>query len=196
MCLCLQAAVCCNVQEPGDILMSVAQETGGPDMHSPHYPESGRNTMEYGPESEMGEIINPSLRTHLSQPQVRRSYQRSGSGSSDTDNEAHQKHHHTILNMNRESRFHHQSPRNESYPSEMTRDQKASARKALIDFGQMSKAQVKSSQKNKGFLFDDDGVDLLSRLADKRPEVIGGNVNEVMLYYITSHLTLLGVGWI
>ena len=126
----------------------------------------------------MGEMINPSLRTqmsHLSQLPVRRSYQRSGSGSSDTDNEADHRPHQTILNMNRESRFHHQNPQNENYSSEMTRDQEASARKALIKFGQM--AHIKSSKKNKGFLFDDDGADLLSRLADKRPEVIGGKVN-------------------
>ena len=66
----------------------------------------------------------------------------------------------------------------------MMRDQKFFARKALIDFGQMSK--------NKGFLFDDDGVDLLSRLADKRPQVIGGKVN---VNTFPSHLTILEVGY-
>ena len=151
--------------------------------------------MEYGHrESEMGAMMNPSLRTqvsHLSQPPVRRSYQRSGSGSSDSDNEAaYHKPQHTILNINRGNGSQHQNPRNENEMSEMTRDQEASARKALIDFGQMSKAHVKSSKKNKGFLFDDDGVDLLSRLADKRPAVIGGKVNEFIL---PSHLTLLEV---
>lgn len=147
--------------------------------------------MEYGPE--MDEMINPSLRTQMSQTQVRRSYQRSGSGSSDTEHEAHQKPHHTILNMSRESRSHYERPWNEKNHSEIMRDQKVFARKALIDFGQMSKAHdVQSSKKNKGFLFDDDGVDLLSRLADKRPEVIGGKVN---VNTFPSHLTILEVGY-
>ena len=147
--------------------------------------------MEYGPE--MDEMINPSLRTQMSQTQVRRSYQRSGSGSSDTEHEAHQKPHHTILNMSRESRSHYERPWNEKNHSEIMRDQKVFARKALIDFGQMSKAHVvQSSKKNKEFLFDDDGVDLLSRLADKRPEVIGGKVN---VNTFPSHLTILEVGY-
>ena len=40
---------------------------------------------------------------------------------------------------------------------------------------------MKRSNQNKGFLFDDDGVDLLSRLADKRPEVIGGKLKGTVL---------------
>ena len=125
--------------------------------------------MEYG--CEMGEMINPSLRTQVTQPPVRRSYQRSASSSSDRDCHPHQRPQHIILNMNKENRL----PRNENHHhSEMTRDQLFLARKALMDFGQTSTAHVKRSNQNKGFLFDDDGVDLLSRLADKRPEVIGG----------------------
>ena len=125
--------------------------------------------MEYG--CEMGEMINPNLRTQVTQPPVRRSYQRSASSSSDRDCDPHQRPHHIILNMNKENRL----PRNENHHhSEMTRDQLVLARKALMDFGQTSTAHVKRSKQNKGFLFDDDGVDLLSRLADKRPEVIGG----------------------
>ena len=128
--------------------------------------------MEYG--CEMGEMINPSLRTQVSQqPPVRRSYQRSASSSSDRDYDPHQRPHHIILNMNKES-----SPRNDNHHhSEITKDQLVLAQKALMDFGQTSKAHVKRSNQNKGFLFDDDGVDLLSRLADKRPEVIGGKVH-------------------
>ena len=128
--------------------------------------------MEYG--CEMGEMINPSLRTQMTQQApVRRSYQRSASCSSERDYDPHQRPHHIILNMSKESR-----PRNDHHHhSEMTKDQLVLARKALMDFGQTSKAHVKRSNQNKGFLFDDDGVDLLSRLADKRPEVIGGKVH-------------------
>ena len=128
--------------------------------------------MEYG--CEMGEMINPSLRTQMTQKApVRRSYQRSASSSSDRDYDPHQRPHHIILNMNKESRT-----RNDNHHhSEITKDQLVLARKALMDFGQTSKAHVKRSNQNKGFLFDDDGVDLLSRLADKRPEVIGGKVH-------------------
>ena len=135
--------------------------------------------MEYG--CEMGEMINPSLRTQVTQPPVRRSYQRSASSSSDRDCDPHQRPHHVILNMNKESRIQYQRPRNENHQNEMTRDHLVLARKALMDFGQTSTAHVKRSNQNKGFLFDDDGVDLLSRLADKRPEVIGGKLKVTVL---------------
>ena len=131
--------------------------------------------MEYG--CEMGEMINPSLRSQVTHPPVRRSYQRSASSSSDRDCDPHQRPHHVILNMNKENRL----PRNKNHHSEMTRDQLVLARKALMDFGQTSTAHVKRSNQNKGFLFDDDGVDLLSRLADKRPEVIGGKLKVTVL---------------
>ena len=133
----------------------------------------------------MGEMINPNLRTLVSQPQVRKSYQRSGSSSSDRDCDPHQRGHHTIINMTKETRSQNR-PRYENHQDQITRDQEVIARKALMDFGQTSKSFVGSSKQNNGFLFDDDGVDLLSRLADKRPEVIGGKVNYVSFTFITA----------
>ena len=123
----------------------------------------------------MGKLINPSLWAQVTPRQVRRSYQRSGSVSSDTNYEAHQNPQHTIVNINR----HYQRPQIENNHSAKTRDQKLLARESLIHSDQMSKAHDKSSNKNNGSLYDDDGVNLLSRLAEKRPEVIGGKIHEL-----------------
>ena len=126
-------------------------------------------------------MINPSMGASM-QPQVRRSYQRSYSSDRDFDP---QRPRHTAVNMNNESEsvdnYHglrNEKDRNQVY---RIRDQEILARKAIIDFGQTFKSHIKSNRQNKGYLFEDDGFDLLSRLADKRPEVIGGKNHYLFL---------------